>query len=168
VVARELFPNDELMRDNLKRALYLFNSEMDFISEVSSRKHIQSLMNTVFLSDSTYQNIGVKKNKSILQSIFSSFASFFNSIIEFFNGNAANSKSVLEAVMLQNMMITNELSLAPQITKGRDIGEKYSIKSDADSQALSGTIRDFLNKSTKAEREAFRFSLSRNIFKTKC
>jgi hypothetical protein len=66
------------------------------------------------------------------------------------------------------MMITNELSLAPQITKGRDIGEKYSIKSDADSQALSGTIRDFLNKSTKAEREAFRFSLSRNIFKTKC
>lgn len=169
-----IFADDKDMQDDLRKSLYVLNSQMDFISELSSRKHIQDLMNSVYLSDNTYEKIGVEKSKSLLQALFSKFASFFDSIVSFFNGSSVNQQSVLEATMVQNMMLTNELmntkAKKPKKNIIRSANQKYAPNEimDSDSQQITGTIRDFLNKSTREERSAFRHALNNNIFKTKC
>jgi len=169
-----IFADDKDMQDDLRKSLYMLNSQMDFISELSSRKHIQDLMNSVYLSDSTYEKIGVEKSKSLLETLFSKFASFFDSIVSFFNGSSVNQQSVLEAAMVQNMMLTNELmnTKAKKLKKNiiRSATQKYAPNEiiDSDSQQITGTVRDFLSNSTREERSAFRHALNNNIFKTKC
>jgi hypothetical protein len=165
-----VFADDLDTQNALRRAMYLFNSPMDFMSEVSSRKNIQALMNNVFLKDETYEKIGTEKNKSVLESIFSQFANFFNKIVSFFNGTNVNQKSVLESVMLQNMMLTNELRSPRSVVKGRkntNVSEKYAPM-EVEAQPITGTVREFLTNATKEERSAFRYSLNNNIFKTRC
>jgi hypothetical protein len=169
-----IFEDDKDMQDDLRKSLYMLNSQMDFISELSSRKYIQDLMNSVYLSDNTYEKVGVEKSKSLLETLFSKFASFFDSIVSFFNGSFVNQQSVLEAAMIQNMMLTNELmntkTKKPLKNIIRSTNQKYAPNEiiDPDSQQITGTVRDFLGKSTREERSAFRHALNNNIFKTKC
>jgi len=171
-IAADLYGSDEDAKAELKRSLYMFISPEEFISELSSRQHIQELMNNVYLKDETYKELKVKKNKSLLETLFSKFSSFFDSIVKFFNGDSVNSKSILEAAMLQNMLLTSELmdtrdSKKKDIIK-KDISSKYQSIEENNSQGLSGTVRDFLGKASQIERESFRYALNHNIFKTKC
>ncbi len=171
-IAQELWPSEESFEEwsEFSRALYLFNNEMDFMSEALSRGHIQNLLNDTMLSDKAYESIGGDASKSILRSIFDKFIILFNSISEFFNGGV-NSKSVLEAVMMQNLAITNELMISKPVNRKitKKVSEKYApAQEQVTSVPIEGTVREMLHNFSSTERKTFRYLLNNNAFKTKC